>query len=242
MKLYKLSLKRYLKTSVIWALPLFLLLIISLSFFPTLKDNQFNINLFLIKQNPETLKFLEINSDTFSTPLGFYAYIFPLLTLLGAFSASHLGLQVMLDDRLDNIQIFLLTKPLTRKEILNTKKLSAITILFLENIFFNIVSIILLFVINSSSEINFIQLIQINTSLLLLQITFMFITMMIASFFKKPKSLLLKSLIIILLFFILSMIELTYPNVILKYINPFSYFTVADLITTGTYQYRFIVA
>ena len=242
MKLYKIFIRRYLTTSFFWFLPLIVLLTIGLAFFPTIIDNQENIQVFFNNYSKETLELLNINSNTFTTTLGFYAYIFPILTLFGAFGASHLGLQIMLDDRLNNIQVFLLVKPLSRKEILNTKKISAITILIIENIIFNIVSIILIFSLKINGGINLFQLLEINTSLFLLQLTFMFITMMIASFFKKPKSLLIKSLLIIILFFILSIIEHTYPNIALKYINPFSYFNVSDIITTGKYQYRFIVA
>lgn len=242
MKLYKISLRRYLLIALLWAIPLFIVLSLALSLYPIINNNSLEINSFLSRYNNETLVFLNINDDTFSSILGFYTYLFPIFTLLGAFGASHLGLKVMLDDRLNNIQIFLLTKPLTRKEILNNKKLAAITLLVIENIIFNIISLLLITLLKGDSEINLLYLFEINTSLLLLQITFMFITMMISSFFKRPKSLLTKSLIIILLFFILSLIEHTYPNIILSYINPFSYFKVSDILTQGTYQYRFIVA
>lgn len=242
MKIVNIYLSRYKKLAIFWTITILAVLIITLSLYTVVNNNHVKIEEIFNQYPKETLEAFGINVDTIFTPLGYYCYIFKFITLVSAFFAAHLGLTVILDDKKNLTSVFLLTKPLNRKEIYNKKKNAALLLILISNIIYFVVSLIMILIIKGSQSFDFLNLVYINFSVLLLQLTFFYISMMVSSFINKPKNLIRYSVIIILAFFCLSIIEGAYPNIVLRYINPFSYFSVDDILKTHSYQYRFLIA
>lgn len=233
------SLKR---SFFIFSFILILFLIIFMSMYPTMLESKDSLYEVFSSFSPQILEAFDVNLDTIFTPLGFYTYIFTYITIIGALMAGILGLGVMIKDNLEGATEFILTKPYPRKKILKNKLYAAICCLVATNIIYQIASIVLMFFISGSESVNVIQLILINTALLLIQLTFLTICMVIGAYIRKPSALIITSVIIIVFFYILSIIENILNNVILRYINPFSYFKASDIINNGGYNKNFIIA
>ena len=204
--------------------------------YPTYIANKENITIIFNSYSDLTLDILGINLSTCFTPVGYYTIIFKYITLLSAIEASILGTKVIINDCKNQ---FLYTKPITRNKILTSKLCALLLCLLITNLVYQITSCLLMFFLTG---VDYKALLLINLGLLFFQITFSSIIMMIASFIKNTNNITIISFISIVIFYTLSIIEEQYNNIILRYINPFSYFKASDILENGNYSIGFIFA
>lgn len=242
MNIFKHELKNYRFTTFLWTIVLISIFALFMFMFPAYYQNKDSILEFFNFYPKEILSVLGINLDTIFTPLGYYCFIFTYITFFGAFMSSSLGLKIMLNDKQNNASEFILTKPIKRQKILAYKTAAAILCLITCNIIYQLFSLVVIALIKETQNVSLSILFQINLSLLLIQITFLFIAMVIGSYIKKPKTLWIIAIMVIIVFYIISAIESMIDNPILRYLNPFSYFKASDIIETGHYKMSFITA
>ncbi|MGM9970933.1 MAG: ABC transporter permease subunit [Anaeroplasmataceae bacterium] len=234
--------KSSLRTFIIWSFIILIFVSTTIILFPLYKNNYDIISAKIEKLPNILLKILSIDLTTLSTLNGYYAFIIEYTLILGAIMASILSFKAILWDTINGYNNYLFTKPISRKKIFINKIIVLVLELLIFNIIFNIISIILLKIFNSDTTFSVIKLIQINSALLLSQFTFAALAMMISSFIKKPKRIYPIALLIILVFYIVSIIEKLINFKLIRYINPFSYFKISDIVLNGTYKYSFIIA
>lgn len=239
--LYLFELKKTKKGCIIFTSIIIFVLIVTMALYPLYTKNEsYFLNLFS-KMSPSTLQRLGIDLSNCFEPLSYYSLLFSFISIFGALFAAYLGVASMSIDRLNNANEFYFIKPIKRKKIIHYKILANISILFISTIIYNLISFIMILIVKSTS-ISYLKLFQINSSLFLLELVFLFIGMLVGLLLKNNKTFLIPSIVIVIIFELLNFIEDSFDLVILKYINPFSYFTVTDIITTGKYQYSFLVA
>ncbi len=242
MNIIKYELKFHKNTFVLWTIILLLIFIIYMLIYPIYKSNQEVITDILNNMPKEVQIGLNMNPDTIFTPLGYYSFMFNYVTIIAAFEAAILGLRAMKYDQMEHANSFILTKPLSRKNIYTYKLISALVFVTLTNIIYQIVVIVGMLIIKGDVEINFYHLFLINLGLYFIQLTFISISMMIGAFIKKTKTLTITSIVIIFVFFILSIVENALDIPFLRYLNPFSYFKISDVLLNGGYKASFITA
>lgn len=228
--------------TVLWTSIIVFVVVFYLSIYPTFYQSKEEFTEILNNFPKEVLEALNVDGDRLFTPLGYYCFTFSYIVIIGAFQAGVLGLKVMLGDTLEKANSFILTKPVSRKKILTSKLCAAIASLVITNIIFQIFSFLVMMMINNSEGIIWYQLFLINLALLLIQLTFVSITMMIGGFIKKPKAVTITAVISIIVFYVLSILQELTDLEFLRYLNPFSYFKVDDILVTGGYKSGFIVA
>lgn len=239
--LFKNEFKSLIKPFIIFSIFVLLFTFALISLFPLYKENYDTIYTYLSKLNAPTLRLLSIDLAASTNPLGYYSIVIEYTLVIASLMAVVLSAKAMLWDNINGYNNYLFTKPISRKTIFINKVIVILIQLIIFNILFSVLSILMLKLFVKAS-LSIITILQINISLILCQITFATISLMISSFIKNPKSIYPISILIILVFYIVSLIEKLIQIAIIRYINPFSYFKISDIVVYGQYQLRFIIA
>lgn len=224
---------------IISSIVLSAIIILSFSLYPLYYSNLDYFKALFDKFPPTTLSFLGIAYD-YGNILSYYTFIFTFLAIICAFRALLVGMRIFSIDNLEQRARFYYVKPIERKRVFLYKVIGNLAWLVISFVWYHLLSFILILIFKRNSISN-LTILQINTSLLLLEIVFFFIGLIVGSFLKKEHRLWVFALVIVIIFKCISFIDSSLKIVILRYINPFSYFTVSEIIEAGKYQYRFLI-
>lgn len=241
MNIYKQELINFRFQTILWTVILSGVCILCSAVYPVLYSNKDVFLSILSKFPPEVVTGLGFDIDTMFSALGYYCFILTYILLIGAFQGAIIGIKVIRNDQNENAESFILTKPISRKNILRAKTLAALTCLFITNVIIQLLSVVMMFLVSKES-FNVLRMIMINLGLLLVQVTFASIAMVVGAFTKKKKTTNLIAVVIIFAFYVLHMVEDILDAKFLKYINPFSYFDPNDILTSGNYSWTFMIA
>lgn len=126
--IYKKELNRNKRTFLIWLTIIILTDVFILSFFSSMEQMGDTMNE-MMKGLPEgMLKAFNMDFTSFTTPLGYYATYFGMhiLIMMGAFSAG-LASNILSKEERDGTADFLLTRPVTRSQVISSKMLAYLT-------------------------------------------------------------------------------------------------------------------
>ena len=128
MNMFLHELKAYRKSTIIWSVALAGIVIVFLSMFPAFSSNTEELKK-LLENLPLALRnAIGLSLDTIGSLLGFYSTLtFLYITLCGAIQAMNLGTSIVSKEVREKTADFLLTKPVSRVQILTAKLLAALT-------------------------------------------------------------------------------------------------------------------
>lgn len=129
LNLYLKELKRSRKTALIWALVLAALLLFIMSFFPIIMESMQQLQMLMATMPQGMMSAMGVDVQAFSSPLGFYAtyYGLHIMILFTAFTATFAGTILSKEER-EGTADFLLTRPITRIEVVGSKMAAFLTI------------------------------------------------------------------------------------------------------------------
>ena len=134
MNLYFHELKKLKRSTIIWGIVLLAIILLYMSFFPSMKDLGFD-ELIYEKMNlfPEAvLKALNLdNMPDFSNYLQYYAYVFQFIIMALYVYALVLGTSIISKEENEKTIEYLYANPISRKEIMTSKLLASFTTLAL---------------------------------------------------------------------------------------------------------------
>jgi ABC-2 type transport system permease protein len=188
MNVFKYELKTNFRSALIWSIVIMLLITVTLSFYPLLKEDMSMI-VNMLKNYPEGLqKAFGMDIEIIDTIIGFYASL-PLAFLLicGTLEAMLLGVTVTSKEIKDKTADFLFTKPITRATILFSKIGAILTLLM----GFGIIIFIYIFImlnVFSSKAFDIKLFLLLAGVVLMLQIFFLSLGALIGIISKKIKS------------------------------------------------------
>lgn len=230
MNIIKREMKSNLKSFLIW--------IISISAIISVASIEFKV----FNNNPEMMAFMEsfesmfnalgISLTNISTPEGFLSMISLYLYLPLSIYASLLGSSIISKEERDKTAEYLFTLPVTRTKVLQSKVIVAVSynLIFVVSLMIAIIAIFYRFD-PSSTFYEFIGFMAIG--IFLTQMIFMSIGMGLASILKQYKKSGAITLGVLLGTFMLSMlIGLSDKIEFMKYITPFKYFPVEDMLAS----------
>ena len=123
-----------LKSVIIWSLSLTFLIVFFFSLFPVFADQAALMNEFLARYPQELRAAFGMDNMDLATVLGFYSFIFMFVQLCLAIQASNYGFGLVSIEESELTADFLLTKPVSRAQVLTSKLLAALTSLTLTNL------------------------------------------------------------------------------------------------------------
>ncbi|MCY6483092.1 ABC transporter permease subunit [Clostridium aestuarii] len=232
------ELKTYRKSTIIWTLSLIVIVIIYLSMFPAfLKDIDQMKN--LLKGFPEAIRNgMGISLNNFGNILGYYSFPLSFVILIGAIQAMNLGTSVISYESRKKTADFLLTKPITRTQILTSKILAVITSLVITNILYITVANITASAVTNNSY-SFKTFFMLSITLLFVQLIFMSMGIIISVILPKIKSVISISLGTVFVFYFINF--LSSADEAIRYITPFKYFDTGYIIENNSYETPFII-
>ena len=234
------ELKAYRKSTIIWTCSLVVVTVLFLLMYPNFSKNEVAVRK-LLEGYPEAVrKAAGISIDSFFSILGFYSYIFIYIVLCGAIQAMNLGVSIVSKEARQKTADFLLTKPVTREQIITSKILAALTLLVITNIVYLIVATFMISVIKIE-PFDMKIFIMISITLFFVQLIFMSLGIIISVAFPKIKSVIAVSLGTVFGFFIINMFDSVIGDKVLRYITPFKYFDAAYIIKHGTYEMSYVI-
>ncbi|MGH4122761.1 MAG: ABC transporter permease subunit [Clostridium sp.] len=240
MNMFLHELKAYRKSTIIWTGSLIALVTIFLSMYPAF-SNEVEAFKKLMEGFPEPVrKALGLSVDSMSSILGFYSYTFLYLTLCGAIQAMNLGTSIISKEVRAKTADFLLTKPVTRRAIMTSKLIAAVTCLIITNTTYLVVASIMASLVKTE-EYSYKIFFMISITLFFVQIMFLSLGIIISVVGPKIKSVLPISLGTVFIFFIIGMFSSTTGDVAMRYITPFKYFDTGYIIKNSSYEVTFII-
>jgi ABC-2 type transport system permease protein len=135
MIIYKYELKMYGKSIMIWGASIFSLLIMFMAFYPTFGSDVALVDKMMENYPPELLKAFGMSGGlSLSTVLGFFVFTFAMIQLLLGVQAANYGFSFLSVEERELTADFLMTKPVSRRYIIISKFLAALTALTITNI------------------------------------------------------------------------------------------------------------
>ncbi len=234
------ELKAFRKFTIIWTLALVGLTILLLSMFPSISGEAEAFKE-LMEGFPEGIRMaLGLSVVNIGSILGFYSYIFLYISLIGAIQAMILGTSIVSKEVRQKTADFLLTKPVTRANIMTSKLLAAFTLLVLTNVVYLGVSSMMASLVEPREySIKIFWLLSLT--LFFLQLIFLVLGIIVSLVFPKIKSVLPISLGTVFTFFIVGALVSTTGDDALRYLTPFKYFDFAYIIQKSSYEFSFIL-
>ena len=240
MNLFLHELKYYRKSTIVWTISLSAITIMFLAMFPGLTNSATDVKK-LFEGYPLALRnAIGISLDTITTLLGFYSFTFLYITLCGAIQAMNLGTSIISKEVRAKTADFLLTKPVSRIQIMTAKLLAALASLVITDLIYFIVASMMASVITSKA-FSMKIFIMISATLFFIQLIFLALGVIISVMVPKIKSVLPVSLGTVFTFFFISMFGAAIGDNNLRYITPFKYFDSAYIIKNAAYETSFII-
>lgn len=240
MNIFLHELKAYRKSTIIWTFSLVALMILMLSMFPAFANNAAEVKKLLASYPPALRKAIGLSLDNIFTLVGFYSYVFTYIILCGAIQAMNLGTSIISKEVREKTADFLLTKPVSRTQIITAKLLAALTSLVITNVIYLAAASMMAAAVKTtaySGKIFFL----ISLSLFLVQLIFLAMGVIVSLLVAKIKSVISVSLGTVFGFFIISMFGSVIGDDKVRYITPFKYFDSAYIIKNVAYETSLVI-
>ncbi|MCR9172443.1 MAG: ABC transporter permease [bacterium] len=183
--LYFTEVKRNRKNLITWTLIAVGFTALVVSIFPTMEDMGQDLAELMSKLPPEIAKAMGMDAETWTNILGFYStyYGIYIILLVGIFCMST-GATIVSKEERDRTSEFLLTRPLSRKQIFNEKMLAMLSLTFIIFTIQTIVATTLVFIFGSNVNWSAFATMHIHGLILILFFTCLGV---LISFFFQPK-------------------------------------------------------
>ena len=240
MNMFLHELKAYRKSTIIWTCSLIALIVLFMSIYPAFSKE---VDAFkkLMEGFPEPVrKAFGLSVDSMSSIIGFYSYTFLYITLCGAIQAMNLGTSIVSKEVREKTADFLLTKPVTRSQIMTSKLLAALTSLVITNVAYLTASSIMASIVKTE-DYSYKIFFMISITLFFIQLIFLVLGVVVSVLAHKIKSVLPISLGTVFGFFIAGMLASTIGDEAVRYITPFKYFDTNYIIRNSGYETSFVI-
>ncbi len=134
LNIYRFELRMKRRSAAIWSLAAVGVTLLYMAFFPTFADQAALLRELMARFPREFLEAFGMSRVDMGTVLGFYSFVFLFVQLLMAVQASLYGFGLASVEEAEMTADFLLTRPVTRAQVLTSKLLAAATALLLTDL------------------------------------------------------------------------------------------------------------
>lgn len=234
MNVFRYECRRYLPSSLIWAISLTFFGFLCIQLFTAFSADVTFFEKMLNAYSPEMLKAFGAELSTVTTLPGFYSFCFMYVIAVAAFQAMYLGIQVLGKELSGKTADFIFVKPMSRRKILTYKLASVLVCLVIVNVIYCIGTLL------SASMTGFAfdsgMMIMINGAMFLTQLLFMSAGFLLACISPKIKTPLSLTTGIVCAFFLLQMVVNLEPTGILSYISFLNYVSADSILAHQGYE------
>lgn len=238
MNIYKFELSMLKKSILLWTLFVPLGLLFYMSFFPMVARDTSAFEQIMNDFPPEFMAFFGMTPElpTFSL-LGYFGLTFGMIQIPVAIQASNYGFHILSVEERELTADFLLSKPVTRGQILVSKCLAVFTSMMFLNAAIWVSSLLIITIIKQDDYVNFTNINIVLSSTVFFQLVFFGIGMMISVIIKKVSSVLSFSMALGFGLYILSSLGTMLSSNFLKVLSPYSHFNPTYILIKGHYNW-----
>jgi ABC-2 type transport system permease protein len=234
--IYKHEFRTRLKSVVIWSLALTVLVAFYFSMFPIFADQAALMNEFLARYPQQLRAAFGMDRRDLSTVLGFYSFIFMFVQLCLAIQASNYGFGLVSIEESELTADFLLSKPVSRTQVLTSKLLAALTSLTITNLVVWVSSFAAISLFRGQREYEPRTLLLLLLSIVIFQLFFLSVGLVISLLVKRVRSVTPYALGLGFGTYVLSAFSGVFGDVKLEYITPFKHLDPAYIVQHGAYN------
>lgn len=234
------ELRAYRKSTIAWTLSMVAVALVFLSLYPSITADAAAFKKVLENYPEPVLKAFGIAVDTITSFLGFYSYIFMYIVLCGSIQAMNYGTSVISKEVREKTADFLLTKPVSRKQIYVSKVLAVLTSIVITNIIYLTCATIIANAV-SKDAVDFKLFYMISITLLLVQLMFFALGVLVSVIIPKIRSVLTITLSTVLGLFTLNMFSSVLGEETVRYFTPFKYYDTAYIMKNASYETPFVI-
>ncbi len=228
------------RSTITWSLSLAAVIILFMSLFPSISRDADTFKQVLENYPEAVRKAIGVSLNSITSLLGFYAYVFTYVVLCGSIQAINLGLSLLSKESRDKTADFLLTKPVTRGQIITAKLSAALASLMLSNLIF-IATAWLSIKVVTDGVFEAKPFLLISLSAFLVECLFLALGLVVSVCVRKIKTVLPLSLGIVFGLFIVNMFGSVIGEKAVRYLTPFQYYSSDYIIKHQSYEVRFII-
>jgi len=225
-----------LKSVLIWSLALTFLIVFFFSIFPAFSSEARLMNEMLAKFPPELRAAFSMENMDLSTVLGFYSFIFLFAQLCLAIQASNYGFGLVSIEENEMTADFLLSKPVSRAQVLTSKLLAALACLTLTNLVVWVSSFVAIALFRNENNYEPSTLIKVLLTVVIFQIFFLCVGLLISQLVKRIRSVTPYALGLAFGAYIVNAFSGVFKDVKLEYITPFKHLDPTYIVQYGSYN------
>jgi len=240
MNIFKMEVRKGIKSLSIWSIVCILLTILFMSMFPSMKDSgmQELVNTKMDAMPPALLEAFNLKDvPDFSKLNQYFSYVFQYIVIAGYIYAGMLGAKSLIKEESEGTIEFLYAQPVSRTKIVTMKILSSVALFYLFVMIMGIASIIISLIVKPADLEIYTLLLDIKllfSGFLLVGLTFMAIGFLISVLVPHLRLAMPASIGIFFVTYLLGIFSGMIDVLkFLKYFSPFYYAVPADIIKSG---------
>jgi len=212
------------------------LLIVFFSFFSVFADQAALMNEMLAKFPPEMRAAFGLDKMNLATVLGYYSFIFLFVQLCLAIQASNYGFGLVSIEESELTADFLLSKPVSRTQVLTSKLLAALTSLTITNLVVWMSSFVAIALFHGDYEYETSTLLLLLFSIIIFQLFFLSVGLLISLLVKRVRNITPYGLGLGFGAYVLSAFSGVFGDVALEMITPFKHLDAAAIVQNAAYD------
>lgn len=225
-----------LRSVIIWSLAVTAIVFFYFSFFSVFADQAALMNQMLERFPPQLRAAFGLDAMDLSTVLGFYSFIFLFVQLCLAIQAGNYGFGLVSIEESELTADFLLSKPVSRTQVLTSKLLAALTSLTITNLIVWASSLAAIWLFRGDREYDPRTLLLLLLSIVIFQLFFLSVGLVISMLVKRVRSVTPYSLGLGFGAYVLSAFSGILGDVKLELITPFKHLDPARIVRDGAYD------
>lgn len=234
--IYRHEFRARLKSVAIWSVSLALLIFLFFALFPAFATEAELMNEMLANFPAEMRAAFNLDKMNLATVLGYFSFLFMFAQLCLAIQASNYGFGLVSIEEAELTADFLLSKPVSRMEVLSSKLLAALSSLAITNLVVWISSFIAITLFRDQRDYELRTLLLLLVSALIFQIFFLCVGLLISLLVKRVRSVTPYGLGLGFGAYVLSAFSGVLGDVKLELLTPFKHFDAAAIVANNAYD------
>jgi ABC-2 type transport system permease protein len=230
------ELRARMRSVIVWSISLTALLLIYFAIFPGFADQADLINQMMSSFPPMLLEAFGMGRTNLATVVGFYSLIFTFVQLCLAIQAGNYGFGLVSIEESELTADFLLSKPVSRTQVLTSKLLAALTSLTITNAVVWVVTWMAIAAFAGKYPVETSSLLLLLASIVIFQVFFMTVGLVISLLVSRVRSVTPYSLGLGFGMYVLSAFSGMFGSSAIEYITPFKHFDPAAIAQNKAYD------
>ena len=218
------------RSVIIWSVSVAFLVFFFSSLFPGFASQAALLKDIFARMPAALIDAFGMQNTDLSTVLGFYSFVFIFVQLCLAIQAGNYGFGLVSIEETELTADFLLTKPVSRVQVITSKLLAALTSLTITNLVVWVVSFISLAMFNGGQSYDTGTLLLLLVSIIIFQLFFLAVGLVISLLVARVRSVTPYSLGLGFGMYVLSAFSAFLADVKLEYITPFKHLDPAYIV------------